>query len=236
MKGRNTGLCLYAGHAQELCLRAGNVLCLSEPDSIPSVMTEAFPAVEFAFGAAKPEQFPAETGPEVAFSGRSNAGKSTAINALCNRKRLAFVSKTPGRTQQVNFYRTATGGQLVDLPGYGYAKVAGSIQSTWDALLGDYLVHRATLRGIVVIMDSRHPLTELDTHLLNWLQPTSRPIHVLLTKADKLNRQQANRVLSATRSELATRTGEFSVQLFSGTSRQGVEEARAKVLAWLGMV
>lgn len=196
-------------------------------------MTDAFPEVAFAFGAARYDQIPPATGPEVAFAGRSNAGKSTAINAICQRKRLAFVSKTPGRTQQVNFFRMATGSCLVDLPGYGYAKVAGTMRSTWDQLLGDYLGKRAALRAIVVIMDCRHPLTDLDCQLLEWLERYPRPIHVLLTKADKLNRQEAQRTLREVREGLSQRPVPYTVQLFSAPAKVGVEEARARVLEWL---
>lgn len=196
-------------------------------------MTDAFPGVEFAFGAARYEQIPLAEGPEVAFAGRSNAGKSTAINAICNRKRLAFVSKTPGRTQQVNFFRMSTGGCLVDLPGYGYAKVAGAVRSTWDRLLGDYLAQRAALRGIVVMIDSRHPLTDLDLHLLEWLERYPRPTHVLLTKSDKLNRQEANRTLNLVRDALRVRSELYSVQLFSAPGKVGIEQARGVILDWL---
>jgi GTP-binding protein len=196
-------------------------------------MTDAFPEMEFAFGAARYDQIPPATGLEVAFAGRSNAGKSTAINAICNRKRLAFVSKTPGRTQQVNFFRVAELGCLVDLPGYGYAKVAGTLRSTWDRLLADYLSQRAALRGIVVMMDSRHPFTDLDVQLLEWLERYPRPIHVLLTKCDKLNKQQANRTLALAREQFHGRSDLYSVQLFSAPAKLGVEEARAKVLGWL---
>ncbi|MFN0313846.1 MAG: ribosome biogenesis GTP-binding protein YihA/YsxC [Burkholderiales bacterium] len=196
-------------------------------------MTAAYLDVEFAFGAAKLDQLPAEEVAEVAFAGRSNSGKSTAINALCNRKRLAFVSKTPGRTQQINFFRVATGGFLVDLPGYGYAKVPGTLRSTWGKLLGTYVTERSALRGLVVMMDSRRPFTDLDIQLLEWVQQSPKPVHLLLTKADKLNRQECNRLLQQARDQLAAMPGIYTVQLFSGASKLGVEEARAKVLQWL---
>lgn len=189
--------------------------------------------IEFAFGAARLDQLPPEDEPEVAFAGRSNAGKSTALNAICHRKRLAFVSKTPGRTQQLNFFRIATGGFLVDLPGYGYARVAGDLRSTWGELLGTYVTQRQALRGIVVVMDSRHPFTDLDLQLLDWVQQSPRPIHVLLTKADKLNRQQGNRTLREAENFLSQRPGIYSVQLFSGPGKLGVEEANTQVLSWL---
>lgn len=198
-------------------------------------MTESFPDATFAFGAARYDQIPPATGPEVAFAGRSNAGKSTAINAICNRKRLAFVSKTPGRTQQVNFFRLPSGGCLVDLPGYGYAKVAGTLRSTWDRLLGDYLARREALRAVVVIMDSRHPLTELDLQLLDWLERYPRPTHVLLTKSDKLNRQEANRTLKLVRDALRDRSPLYTVQLFSGPGKTGIQEARNQILGWLDL-
>jgi GTP-binding protein len=196
-------------------------------------MTEAFWDIEFAFGAAKFEQLPPEVGVEVAFAGRSNAGKSTAINTICNRKRLAFVSKTPGRTQQLNFFRVPEVGFLVDLPGYGYAKVAGTMKSTWGRLIGDYIMQRRSLRGVIIMMDCRHPFTDLDLQLLQWMEQIPRPIHILLTKSDKLNRQQGNKVLADAEKLLATRPGTYSVQLFSGTSKYGVEEARGVVRAWL---
>jgi len=196
-------------------------------------MTEAFPAIDFAFGAAHYDQIPLATGPEVAIAGRSNAGKSTAINAICQRKRLAFVSKTPGRTQQINFFRLSTGACLVDLPGYGYAKVGGGMRSTWDRLLGDYLARRAALRAIVVIMDSRHPLTELDMQLLEWLERNPRPVHVLLSKVDKLNRQEVQRTLRTVREQLSRRPVPYTVQLFSAPAKVGLAEARARILEWL---
>ncbi len=196
-------------------------------------MTVAYLDVDFAFGAAKLDQLPAEEGPEVAFAGRSNSGKSTAINVLCNRKRIAFVSKTPGRTQQLNFFRVSSGGFLVDLPGYGYAKVSGSLRSSWGNLLGSYVTRRQALRGIVVMMDSRHPFTDLDFQLLEWIQQSPRPVHILLTKADKLNRQECNRILKGARDQLASMPGLYTVQLFSGASKLGVEEAREKILEWM---
>ncbi len=202
-------------------------------NSILSEMTDAYLNVDFAFGAAKLDQLPVQEGPEVAFAGRSNSGKSTAINALCNRKRLAFVSKTPGRTRQINFFRVSSGGFLVDLPGYGYAKVSGSLRSAWGSLLGGYVTQRQALRGIVVMMDSRHPFTDLDFQLLDWIGQSPRPVHMLLTKADKLNRQECNRLLKQAQEQLAGMPGLYTVQLFSGASKLGVEEARGKVMEWL---
>lgn len=136
------------------------------------------------------DEVPAPGEPEVAFAGRSNAGKSSAINALANRTRLAFVSKTPGRTQQINFFRLARGGLLVDLPGYGYAKVPDALRRHWEETLSRFLQTRPTLCGLVLVMDVRHPLTERDEMMLRWFLPTGRPVHVLLTKADKLTRRE----------------------------------------------
>ncbi|APV49115.1 YihA family ribosome biogenesis GTP-binding protein [Betaproteobacteria bacterium GR16-43] len=170
--------------------------------------------------------------PEIAFAGRSNAGKSSAINALTGRRRLAFASKTPGRTQLLNFFTLNGAAYLVDLPGYGYAGVPLPVRQHWETLVGQYVAERASLAGVVVMMDARHPLTPLDHELLQWMQPSGRPVHVLLTKADKLSKQEAQRTLARVRSELAKITGETSVQLFSSTKREGLAEAAAKLNEW----
>lgn len=183
----------------------------------------------FVIGAAKLSQLPADQGREVAFAGRSNAGKSSAINALTGRHRLAFVSKTPGRTQQINYYALDQGRYLVDLPGYGYAKVPAEVQRHWDQLLSTYLHSRTALQGLVVIMDVRHPLTPLDRQLLDWFAPTGKPVLVLLTKADKLSRQRAAAQLRAVREALS----QGEVILFSSVSGAGVDEARQFVEALL---
>jgi GTP-binding protein len=179
-------------------------------------------------------QMPPEAGLEVAFAGRSNAGKSSALNTLAGRNRLAFVSKTPGRTQLVNFFSVAPERFLVDLPGYGYAKVPEKERLHWRYLVGGYLQNRAALCGLVSIMDIRHPLTPLDENLLAYFLPTGRPIHVLLTKADKLGRQQAIAQLASVRKALSAH-GKVTVQLFSSLKRTGVEEAREVLGAWLGL-
>ena len=132
------------------------------------------------------EQLPLDLGVEVAFVGRSNSGKSSAINTLANHKRLAFVSKTPGRTQLINFFTITQGRTLVDLPGYGYAKVPPAVKAHWTELLAAYVSTRKALKGLVIIMDSRHPMRDLDTELLNWYRPTNKPVHVLLTKSTTL--------------------------------------------------
>jgi len=170
---------------------------------------------------------------EIAFAGRSNAGKSSAINTLANHVRLAFVSKTPGRTQHINYFSLGGDRFLVDLPGYGYAKVPHAIKDHWRQLLSSYLATRIPLRGLVLIMDARHPLTPLDRQMLEWFVPTGKPVHVLLTKADKLNKSDAAQTLRAVREELARLCPNCTAQLFSSLKKQGIEEAEAAIGAWL---
>ena len=177
---------------------------------------------------------PRDSHREVAFAGRSNAGKSSAINTLAGRVRLAFVSKTPGRTQHLNYFTLAEGKYFVDLPGYGYAKAPEEIRSQWEGLIGPYLSGRQPLVGLVVIMDCRRPLTDLDRRLIDWFRPTGRPIHILLSKADKLSRQDQTKVLRGVQAELATwGEGLYSVQLFSSLKKSGVEEAERVLAGWL---
>jgi GTP-binding protein len=185
---------------------------------------------------------PTTVTPEIAFAGRSNAGKSTAINILCNQKRLAFASKTPGRTQHINYFSVGPAdepaGHLVDLPGYGYAEVPGAAKAHWEALLASYLQSRAQLRGMILMMDARRPLTELDRRMIEWFAPTGKPIHTLLTKCDKLTRQESINTLRATQKGLAEyrdagHAGELTVQLFSALKRVGIDEAHALVEGWL---
>ena len=170
---------------------------------------------------------------EVAFAGRSNAGKSSAINTLARHNRLAFVSKTPGRTQLINFFGVGEGRFIVDLPGYGYAKVPPEIRARWEGVLSTYLQSREALAGLVLIMDVRHPLTPLDKRMLDWFTPRGLPVHILLTKADKLSRSAANKTLQEVRSALKTYPGGVSVQLFSSLAKQGIEEAEAVIAGWL---
>jgi GTP-binding protein len=176
-----------------------------------------------------------ESSGEIAFAGRSNAGKSSAINALVGR-RLAFVSKTPGRTQLINFFTLGNAQFLVDLPGYGYSKVPAAIRAEWKDLLGGYLLTRAPLRGAAVVMDVRHPLTELDRRMLGWFGPTGKPVHVLLTKADKLSRSEARTVLARVQADLALLGEHFSAQLFSSLRRTGLDDAEAVFRGWLGEI
>lgn len=169
---------------------------------------------------------------EVAFAGRSNAGKSSAINALAQRHRLAFVSKTPGRTQQINFFSLGDERFLVDLPGYGYAKVPRGMRNEWELLISGYLQLRPQLRGLIVVMDIRHPMKPIDRQLLGWFEGTGRPAHILLTKADKLGRQPAMEQLRNTTKILVVDHPNVSVQLFSAETRIGIDEAEAVLNRW----
>jgi GTP-binding protein len=200
---------------------------------------------------------PKTTVPEIAFAGRSNAGKSTTINTLCNQKGLAFASKTPGRTQHINFF--SIGGahvamhrkdetrvdeiraMIVDLPGYGYAEVSGDTKLYWQRLLGDYVQQREQLAALILIMDSRRPFTDLDVQMLEWFAPTGKPIHCILTKVDKLNRNDSVNVLRQAQAKLDSYVDEegegfpFTVQLFSALKRIGIEEATAKIIELAGL-
>lgn len=178
------------------------------------------------------KDLPLHGGKEVAFVGRSNAGKSSAINTLANHVRLAYTSKTPGRTQHLNYFSLSPNTFLVDLPGYGYAKVPPDVQKHWEALLGQYLQTREELSGLVVIMDSRHPLTALDEAMLEWFAPTGKPVHILLSKSDKLSRQQATLTLSRVKSHLAEHFPQCSVQLFSSLKKLGMDEAEKVIAGW----
>lgn len=174
-----------------------------------------------------PRELPPAGAPEIAFAGRSNAGKSSAINTLAGQRRLAFVSKTPGRTQLINFFAVSDRGFLVDLPGYGYAGVPGEVRRHWEQLVGDYVATRTSLKAVVVVMDARHPLTPLDRRLIEWLRVAGRATHVLLTKADKLSKQAAQATLTKVRRDLQEVCPGATVQLFSSLKRQGIEEAAA---------
>ncbi|MBS0347014.1 MAG: YihA family ribosome biogenesis GTP-binding protein [Proteobacteria bacterium] len=192
-----------------------------------------FRNAQFEISIAKASGLPAPRGAEIAFAGRSNAGKSSAINTLANHTRLAYVSKTPGRTQLINFFRLQNGAVLVDLPGYGYAEVPEAVRRQWQHLLEDYLTRRPNLIGLVLIMDSRHPLKELDRTMIGWFAPSGRPIHVLLTKSDKLTRSEAAATLAAVRKELAPLGEHVTVQLFSSLKKTGVEDVEKVVGGWL---
>ncbi len=185
-----------------------------------------FPEAKFLLSADTPAQFLPDTGIEVAVAGRSNAGKSSAINVIVNRRQFARTSKTPGRTRLVNFFSLRENARLVDLPGYGFARVSASMQKHWGELLQDYFEKRKSLRGLLLVVDARRMLSDFDLQMLSFADSVNLPVHVLLTKADKLKRGQASSALLQVRKEL---DGKASVQLFSALKRQGVDEAR-KVL------
>ena len=187
----------------------------------------------FEISVAKPDDLPRPTGPEIAFAGRSNAGKSSAINTLVGHTRLAFVSKLPGRTQLINLFRLRNGAALVDLPGYGYAKAPVAVRRQWQALLESYLTRRQALIGLILIMDARRPLMDLDRQMINWFGPTGKPIHCLLSKADKLTRSEQAQVLRSVRAEVADAGPSITVQLFSSLKKTGVEEAESAIAGWL---
>jgi len=179
----------------------------------------------YALSVHDPRELPAPGVPEIAFAGRSNAGKSSAINTITGRKRLAYVSKMPGRTQLINFFSLDGRAFLVDLPGYGYAGVPGEVREHWGMLVGEYIAKRESLEVVVVVMDARHPLTPLDRTLIEWLRDAGRPAHVLLTKADKLSKQAARVTLDRVRRELTQLWPQSTVQLFSSLKGEGIEEA-----------
>jgi GTP-binding protein len=194
-------------------------------------------SARYLLSAHNSRQLPDDVGLEVAFAGRSNAGKSSALNALAGHNALARVSKTPGRTQQLVFFETRPQRYLVDLPGYGYAKVPQDLQAHWQAFLDGYFGTRNALRGLVVVMDIRHPLKDYDLQMIDYAAQRGLPAHALLTKADKLGRGQQAQTLAKVRKQLSSSYGDtVSVQAFSGESKQGVEEAREVVMRWLDLL
>lgn len=188
---------------------------------------------QFTMAAAEPRQWPPGAAAEVAFAGRSNVGKSSAINVITGRRALARTSKTPGRTQQIVFFDLGDGAGLVDLPGYGYAKVPERLRASWGVMIERYLTEREALRGLILLMDARHPLTELDQHLLEWCEPGGRRVHILLTKTDKLSRSQARQAEMQVARAVSELENEVTVQQFSSLKRTGVQQAQAKIGAWL---
>lgn len=193
-----------------------------------------FQNATFFISAHHLRDLPPASGVEVAFAGRSNAGKSSALNTLANHNRLAYVSKQPGRTQLINFFTLGNDRHLVDLPGYGYAKVPEAMRNHWQTVLSRYLSERSSLAGLVLVMDSRHPLTPLDRQMLDWFSPSGKPVHVLLTKSDKLSRSESTLTLNKVIKELKEGWGDnISVQLFSSLKKQGVEDAEKVIGAWL---
>lgn len=192
-----------------------------------------FREAHFLTSAHRLDQLPADRGAEIAFAGRSNAGKSSALNAICDQQGLARTSKTPGRTQQLVVFPLDDDHRLIDLPGYGYAKVPEKLRAHWREVIDTYLRTRESLKGIVLVMDARHPLREFDRMMLEFADATRRESLCLLTKADKLSRGEGARVLHAVRNELATLAPSARAQLFSSLSGNGVDEARTVLAGWL---
>lgn len=198
-------------------------------------MSNPLAAARFVLAAHLPQQLPPDDGREVAFAGRSNAGKSSALNALTGQHRLARISKTPGRTQQLVFFEAAPERWLVDLPGYGYAKVPHDLRAHWQGFIDSYFRTRRALAGLIMVMDCRHPFKAFDRQMLAYTRARDLPAHALLTKADKLGRSEQASTLLAVRKQLAADFGDsVSLQLFSAESMLGVDEARTVVAAWLG--
>ncbi len=188
---------------------------------------------EYICSVGKIAQLPADRGSEVAFVGRSNAGKSSALNAICDIKNLAYTSKTPGRTQTINLFKIDDERRLVDLPGYGYAKVSLSVRDAWQKTLSRYLETRASLQGLVFLMDIRHPLKASDELIISWAAASQLPIHILLTKADKLAKgAQKTTLLQVTRA-LEKYGDQISCQLFSAKQKSGVDKVKARLDTWL---
>ena len=209
----------------------------SHPTAAPEAAKVRRPleGAEFVIAAAVPAQWP-EAGPaEIAFAGRSNAGKSSAINVLARRTRLAFASRTPGRTQQIVFFALRDGTRAADLPGYGYAAVSRDIKRAWQQSLWDYVTTRSTLVGLALVVDARHGLKPLDLALLDGFVPSGRPVLILATKSDKLNLAERRDAVAAIRSAVSDRYGSVPVTVlaFSASTRLGVEEADAVLDEWL---
>lgn len=208
-------------------------------DVQPPEQPLALVGAQFVIGAAGRAQLPPPGPPEIAFAGRSNAGKSSAINALATRTRLAFTSRTPGRTQQINLFQLKSGGLAADLPGYGYAAVARDVKREWQDFLWEYLTTRDTLVGLVLVADARHGLKPLDFTVLDVFVPSARPVLVLATKSDKLNQSEQRRAVAGIRDQLAARypaqAHAIAVVGFSATRRIGVMAADRVLCDWLGI-
>ena len=194
-----------------------------------------FRAASYLISAHRLDQLPADAGAEIAFAGRSNAGKSSALNKICDQQGLARTSKTPGRTQQLVVFLLDEAHRLIDLPGYGYAKVPDKLRDHWRATIDAYLRSRESLKGIVLVMDARHPLKEFDRDMLAFGAASGRPCHCLLTKSDKLSRSEAARTLAEVRKTLVAEFPLGTAQLFSAHAKTGLDEARSVLSGWLGL-
>jgi len=193
-----------------------------------------FNKTSFLMSAPSIKQSPIDEGKEVAFAGRSNAGKSSVINTLTDNKKLARTSKTPGRTQLLNFFSLSEDRRLVDLPGYGFAKVPIIVKRNWDRNLAGYLQERQSLVGVVILMDIRHPLQKYDWQIIRWASESKMPIHLLLTKSDKLTRGAINNVLLSVEEELVKEklSASFTIQAFSSIKKFGLDELKQKLTIW----
>jgi GTP-binding protein len=198
-------------------------------------MNNPYQQTRFILGTPDARRAPPDVGVEVAFAGRSNAGKSSALNVLTGQRTLARISKAPGRTREINFFEVQAGMRLVDLPGYGYAKVSRSMKQQWQRNISTYLETRQSLGGVIVLMDVRHPLKEVDQQILGWCHAAGLLTHVLLTKSDKLKRGPARTALLQTRQALQALHPEATVQLFSAHTRDGAEELQRVLDEWLGL-
>ncbi|AAU38604.1 MULTISPECIES: ribosome biogenesis GTP-binding protein YihA/YsxC [Basfia] len=186
----------------------------------------------FMTSAANIHQLPKDEGMEIAFAGRSNAGKSTALNALTNQKNLARTSKTPGRTQLINLFEVEPQYKLVDLPGYGYAAVPEQMKLQWQKSLGEYLQHRECLKGVVILMDIRHPLKDLDQQMIEWAVSSDLPVLLLLTKADKLSQSARSKQVKTVREAILPFQGDVQVEAFSAQNKIGIDKLAAKLDSW----
>lgn len=198
-------------------------------------MQQLYQRTRFIKSAPDIRQAPEDIGIEIAFAGRSNAGKSSAINALTRQKALARTSKTPGRTQLLNFFEITEQKRFVDLPGYGYAKVPPSLKQKWHAMMENYLQQRQSLLGIVLVMDIRHPLSEFDQQMITWCDYVEKPLHILLTKADKLNFGAAKNTMFAVEKQLQGLTIPITLQLFSATKKTGIIELAELLDNWFAV-
>ena len=198
-------------------------------------MKNYYKRTQFLTSASQPSQFPEEESMEIAFAGRSNAGKSSAINTLCQNKTLARTSKTPGRTQLINFFTLDDSRRLVDLPGYGYAKVPEKMRKDWQKLMENYLSSRDMLCGLVIIMDIRHPLKDYDMQMIDWCHHYQIPVHVLLTKADKLKRGPALQSLNTVKQVIKKQGFDATVQIFSALNKTGLNDLQQILDQWLNL-
>lgn len=205
----------------------------TEDEQILHLKALNFRRATFLQSASQLSNAPPDSGSEVAFAGRSNAGKSSAINTLTENSKLARTSRTPGRTQLINFFSLSETQRIVDLPGYGYAKVPLKMKREWNRHMENYLQHRQSLRGLILLMDVRHPLTDQDEQMIAWASAATMPVHVLLTKADKLKKGPAKSSLLGVQARLLEFGDLASAQLFSSLKRDGLKELEKKLTAWL---